>query len=181
MRAVVWGFLTNRRSLRAVESLTECGVDQRIPDSTLYDFVGQFSGEDVADRRRQLHAQVRTDWRSKSLESVGLPCGVVAVDNKTLWTGPGAHAHAPHAHVGHPPHQPAYAQVRAVRTVLLSAASQPALEQVARRADTNAGGRFPEVLQELEATDATLIEIDSLEAGCCSQAHARLIAEAQQG
>jgi Transposase DDE domain len=181
MQAVWWGFLTNRRSLRAVESLTECGFDQRIPDSTLYDFVGQFSGEDVADLRRQLHAQVRTDWRSKSLEPVGLPCGVVAVDNKTLWTGPVAQAHDPHAQVVHPPHQPAYAQVRAVRTVLLSAASQPAIDQVAIRADTNEGGMFPEVLQELEATYAALIEIYSLDAGFCSQANARLIAEAQKG
>jgi len=181
MRAVLWGFLTNRRSLRAVESLTECGFDQRIPDSTLYDFVGQFSGEDVADLRRQLHAQVRTDWRSKSLEPVGLPCGVVGVDNKTLWTGPVAHAHDSHAQVVHPPHQPAYAQVRAVRTVLLSAASKPAIDQVAIRADTNEGGMFPEVFRELEAAYAALIEIYSLDAGFCSQANARLIAEAQKG
>jgi len=181
MRAVLWGFLTNRRSLRAVESLTECGFDQRIPDSTLYDFVGQFSGEDVADLRRQLHAQVRTDWRSKSLEPVGLPCGVVGVDNKTLWTGPVAHAHDSHAQVVHPPHQPAYAQVRAVRTVLLSAASKPAIDQVAIRADTNEGGMFPEVFRELEATYGALIEIYSLDAGFCSQANARLIAEAHKG
>jgi hypothetical protein len=181
MQAVLWGCLTNRRRVRAVESLTEWGLDQRIPDSTLYDFVGQFSGEDVADLRRQLQAQVRTDWRRTSLEPVGLPCGVVAVENKTLWTGPVAQAHAPHAQVGPPPHQPASAQVRAGRTVLLSAASQPAIEQVAIRADTNEGGMFPEVLQELEATDAALIEIYSLDAGFCSQAPARLIAEAQKG
>jgi len=143
--------------------------------------VGQFSGEEVADLRRQLHAQVRTDWRSKSLEPVGLPCGVVGVDNKTLWTGPVAHAHDSHAQVVHPPHQPAYAQVRAVRTVLLSAASKPAIDQVAIRADTNEGGMFPEVFRELEAAYAALIEIYSLDAGFCSQANARLIAEAQKG
>ena len=165
MRALLWGFLTNRGSLRAVESLTECGFDKRIPDSTLYDFVGQCSGEDVADLRRQLHAQVRTDWRSKSLEPVGLPCGVVAVDNKTLWTGPVAQAHDPHAQVVHPQDRPAYAQVRAVRAVLLSAASKPAIDQVAYAPTTNEGGMFPEVLQELEATYAALIEIYSLDAG----------------
>ena len=42
MRALLCGFWTNRASLRAVESLTECGFDQRILDSTLYDFVGKF-------------------------------------------------------------------------------------------------------------------------------------------
>jgi hypothetical protein len=181
MRALLCGFLTNRGSLRAVETLTEWGFDQRIPDSTLYDCVGQFSGAEVADLRRQLHAQVRTDWRSKSLDPVDLPCGVVAVDNKTLWTGPVPHAHDPHAQVVHPPQRAAYAQVRAVRSVLLSAAFKPAIDQVAIRADTNEGGMFPEVFEELEATYAALIEIYSLDAGFCAQANARLIAEAHKG
>jgi hypothetical protein len=35
MRALLWGFLTNRGSLRAVETMTERGFDGRIPDSTL--------------------------------------------------------------------------------------------------------------------------------------------------
>jgi hypothetical protein len=83
MQALLGGFLTNRASLRAVESLTECGFEQRIPDSTLYDVVGKFSRDEVAELRCQLHAQIRTDWRSQCLEPVGLPCGVVAVDNKT--------------------------------------------------------------------------------------------------
>jgi len=181
MRALLCGFLTNRASLRAVESLTECGFEQRLPDSTLYDFVGKFSGDEVAGLRRQLHAQIRTDWRSKSLDPVGLPCGIVAVDNKTLWTGPVTQAHDPHAQVVHPPHRAAYAQVRAVRSVLLSAASQPVIDQVAIRADTNEGGMFPEVFRELEATYAALLEIYSLDAGFCSQANARLIAEAHKG
>jgi len=181
IRALLCGFLTNRESLRAVESLSECGVDHRIPDSTLDDFFGKFSGDEVADLRRQLHAQVRTDWRSKSLEPVGVPCGVVAVDNKTLWTGPVAHAHDPHAQVVHQLERPAYAQVRAVRTVLLSAVSKPAIDQVAIRANTNEGGMFPEVLQVLEATYGALIEIYSLDAGFCSQANARLIAAAHKG
>lgn len=152
MRALLCGVLTNRGSVRAVECLTECGFAQRVPDSTLYDFVGQFSGAEVADLRRQLHAPVRTDWRRKALDPVGLPCGVVGVDNKTLWTGPVTHAHDPDAQGVHPPHGPAYAQVRAVHSVLLSAASKPAIDQVAIRAETNAGGMFPEVLQKLEAT-----------------------------
>jgi hypothetical protein len=81
----------------------------------------------------------------------------------------------------HPPHRPAYAQVRAVRTVLLSAASKPAIAQVAIRAETNEGGMFPEGFQELDATYAAMIEIYSLDAGFCSQANARLIAAAQKG
>jgi hypothetical protein len=92
-----------------------------------------------------------------------------------------AHAHDPSAQVVHPPHRPAYAQGRAGRTVLLSAASKPAIEQVAIRAETNEGGMCPEVLQELEAPYGALIEIDSVEAGFCSRANARLIAAAHNG
>lgn len=181
MRALWCGFLTNRDSLRAVENLTEGGFDQRIPDSTLYDFVGKFSGNGVAELRSQLHTQIRTEWRSKSLEPVGLPCGVVAVDNKTLWTGPVAQAHDPQAQVVHPPERAAYAQLRVVRTVLLSAAGTPAIDQVVIRANTNEGGMFPEVFRVLEANYSAMIEIYSMDAGFCSAANARLIATAQKG
>jgi hypothetical protein len=61
-----------------------CGFDKRIPDSMPYDFVGKFSGAEVADLRRQLHPQVRIDWRSQCLEAVGWACGVVAIADKTV-------------------------------------------------------------------------------------------------
>jgi len=79
MQALWCGFLTNRGSLRAVETMTECGFDQRIPDSTLYDVVGQFSGDEVAELRRHLQAQVRTDWPSQVPRPRGL----------ALWGGRG--------------------------------------------------------------------------------------------
>lgn len=101
MRALRCGCLTNRGSLRAVETMTEWGFDQRIPDSTLDDFVGKCSVDEVEAPRRQRHAQTRTDWRSTSLAPVGWPCGVAAVDHKTWWTGPVAAAHDPHAQVVH--------------------------------------------------------------------------------
>ena len=68
-----------------------------------------------------------------------------------------------------------------MRTVWLSAASQPAIAQVAIRADTHEGGRLPEGLQALEATDAALLESYRVAAGFCAHAHARLIAAAQKG
>jgi hypothetical protein len=180
-RAVLCGFLTNRERLRAVESIRACGFDHRIPDSTLDDFLGKFSGDEVADLRRQLHAQVHPDWRSKALEPVGLPCGVVAVDHTTRWTGPVAHAHDPHAQVVHQKERPAYAQVRAVHTVLRSAVSKPAIEQVASRVQTHEEGRFPEVWHVLEATYGALMEIYRLDAGFGSPAKAQLMAAAHQG
>jgi hypothetical protein len=161
--------------------MTACGFDRRIPASTRDDVVGQCSPEAVEERRRHLHAQTRTDWRSQSLEPVGLPCGVAAVDNTTLWTGPVATAHDPQAQVVHHTARRAYAQVRAVRTGLIAAASKPAIEQVVIRAETKEGGMFAEVFQVLEANDSALMEIYRMDAGFGSEAKARLVAQAHQG
>lgn len=180
MSSLLEGYLSNRSSLRAVERLTEISRPMRIPDTTLYDFVSRFKKEEVAGLRRQLQAQVRSDWRSKSLEPVGVPCGVVAIDNKTVWSGSAALA-AAEAQVVHPADQPAYAQLRMVRSVLISAASKPAIDQVVIRPDTNECGMFSEVLAQLEAAYGSLVEVYSGDAAFCSEANARLVAKAGKG
>ncbi len=174
------GYLSNRGSLRGVEQLTEMTSGARVPDTTLYDFVARFEEAEVAGLRRQLQWQVRSDWRSKSLAPVGLPCGVAAVDNKTVWSGPVAGAPAA-AQVVHPPDRPAYAQVRVVRSVLISAASKPVIDQVVIRPETNECGMFAEVLGELEAVYGSLFEVYSGDAAFCSEANARLVAKANKG
>ena len=63
----------------------------------------------------------------------------------------------------------------------MSAASKPAMEQVVIRADTNAGGMCPEVCARLEPSDGALIEVYNMDAGFCSLAKARRIAEAHKG
>lgn len=181
MQTLLDGFLTQRSSLRNVESLSELTGAQRVPDSTLYDLLGQFGAQDEADLRRQLHAQVKSAWRSKALEPVGLPCGVAAIDNKTLWSGALEQAKDPAAQIVHPKDRPAYATVRAVRTVLISAAAKPALDQVTIPAHTNEGGLFKEIFPVLESNFGALIEVYSMDAGFCSEANARQIADAQQG
>jgi hypothetical protein len=79
MQSLLFGFLTNRSSLHNVETMTEIGSSARVPDSTLYDFVAKFGEPEVEQLRDQLHAQVKSDERSKALEPVGLPCGVIVV------------------------------------------------------------------------------------------------------
>lgn len=180
MKSLLEGYLSNRSSLRAVERLTEMRRRTRVPDTTLYDFVSHFGVAEVAGLRRQLQAQVRSDWRSKSLQPVGVPCGVVAIDNKTVWSGSEALAPA-QAQVVHPPDQPAYAQLRMVRSVLISAASKPAIDQVVIRSDTNECGMFSEVLAQLEAAYGSLVEVYSGDAAFCSEANARLVAKAGKG
>lgn len=181
MQSLLFGFLTNRSSLHNVETMTELGASARVPDSTLYDFVGKFGEPEVEQLRDQLHAQVKSDERSKALEPVGLPCGVAAVDNKTLWSGTPEAAKDPEAQVVHPKDRPAYATVRAVRTVLISAAAKPAIDQVVIPARTNEGGLFPEVFLVLVALYQALIEVYSMDAGFCSKANADLVAGAQKG
>ena len=70
---------------------------------------------------------------------------------------------------------------RAVRTVLISAASKPAIDQVVIPAETNEGGLFPEVLTVLEANYGGLIEVYSMDAGFCSKTNADCVAEARKG
>jgi len=181
MKSLLYGYLTNRGSLRAVEQLTALAFTARVADTTLYEFVSSFTSAEVAGLRRQLHAQMRSEWRSKSLDPVGLPCGVAAVDNKTVWSGPVAAAHDPHAQVVHPKDRAPYAQVRVVQTVLISAAAKPCIDQVAIEAETNECGKFAEVFAVLKEEYDALIEIYSLDAGFCSEAHGRMIAEAEKG
>lgn len=180
LKSLLEGYLSNRRSLRAVERLTEIHRQRRVPDTTLYDFVSRFGEAEVAELRRQLQAQVRSDWRSKALAPVGVPCGVVAIDNKTVWSGSETLAPAA-AQVVHPAEQPAYAQLRMVRAVLISAASKPAIDQVVIRPDTNECGMFAEVLAQLETAYGSLIEVYSGDAAFCSEANARLVAKAGKG
>lgn len=180
MSSLLAGYLSNRSSLRAVERLTEISRAVRIPDTTLYDFVSRFKQEEVAGLRQQLQAQVRSAWRSKSLAPVGVPCGVVAIDNKTVWSGSPAVA-PEEAQVVHPPEQPAYAQLRMIRAVLISAASKPAIDQIVIPPSTNECGMFAEVLAELEAAYGTLVEVYSGDAAFCSEANARLVAKAGKG
>lgn len=181
MKSLLYGYLSNRGSLRAVEQLTALAFRGRVADTTLYDLVSSFTSAEVAGLRRQLHAQMRSEWRSKALAPVGLPCGMAAVDNKTVWTGPVAAAHDPCAQVVHRKDRAAYAQVRVVRTVLISAAVKPCIDQVVIEAETNECGKFPEVLAVLQREYNSLIEVYSLDAGFCSEANARLINEAEKG
>lgn len=181
MQSLLLGFLTNRSSLRNVETMTEMGFDKRVPDSTLYDLVGQFDAQGVAELRSQLHAQIKSEERSKSLVPVGLPCGVVAVDNKTLWSGAPEKAKDPAAQVVHQKGRRPYATLRVVRTVLISAASKPAIDQLVIPATTNEGGVFPEVLAVLEANYGALIGVYSMDAGFCSKSNAEHLAKAHKG
>ena len=101
-----------------------CGIFLIVRRRAIQSRVGSDSERqmDEAAWRTQLHAQVKSVWRSKSLAPVGLPCGVAAVDNKTWWSGQVEAAKDPAAQVVHPPGRPPYATVR--RVLILAPSTQ---------------------------------------------------------
>lgn len=186
MTALLFGLLTNRRSLRGVEELTEwegrwvrATIGRRAPDTTLYDLLSGLGPEGL---RQQLHAQVYSLWRAKALAPIGLPCSVAAIDGKTLLSGRGEAGPDPEVcQVAHPKDRPACWQLRAVRSCLISAAGCPAIDQLAIPAQTNEMGIFPEVFAALEAAYGALIEIYSMDSGYGSLQNATLVTEARKG
>lgn len=185
LEALFLGFLVNRSSLRNVESLTEMvgnalpiKFSRRLPDSTLYDLLERLEPQPL---RQQLHAQIKEQERSKSLAPLGLPVGVVAVDNKTIWSGKPDEAQDPNCQDVHSKDRPPYSQLRVVRSCLISAASTPVIDQVVIAKKRNEGSTFPEVFEVLEANYAALIEVYSMDAGFCSLKNANTIAAAQKG
>jgi hypothetical protein len=186
LTALLFGFVTNRRSLRGVEELTEwqgrwvrATVGRRVPDTTLYDLV---SGLGPDGLRQQLHAQVYGLWRSKALEPVDLPCTVASIDGKTLLSGRGEAGPDPElCQVSHPKDQAARWQLRAVRSCLISAAGCPLIDQLGVPASTNEMGIFPQVFASLEAAYGVMIEVYSMDSGTCSLSNATLITAATKG
>jgi predicted transposase YbfD/YdcC len=186
MTALLFGLVTNRRSLRGVEELTEwegrwvrACIGRRVPDTTLYDLVSGLGPEGL---REQLHAQIYGLWRAKALAPVTLPCMVAAVDGKTLLSRRGEVGPDPQVcQVSHPDNRPAYWQLRAVRSCLISAAGCPVIDQLAVPAHTNEMGIFPDVFAGLEAAYGAMVEVYSMDSGYCSLANARLVSAAGKG
>jgi len=182
MNALLFGLIANRTSLRAVERLTEWSgkwlrkiFPRRLPDTTIYNMLEVSNPQGLRD---QLHAQTRLLWRSKCLEPVGLPCGIVSVDGKSLWTD--KEIDDPNAQSVHPTDRAAYANLRVLRSVLISSGAKVAIDQIPIRSDTNDMGMFAEAFTALEANYKSLYEICSVDAGFCSEKNACLVADANK-
>ena len=165
MSALLFGLLTNRRSLRGTQGLTEWEgawvralIGGRAPDSTLYDLLGGLTPEGL---REQLHDQVHELWRAKALEPVGLPCTVAAVDGKTIWSGVSETGPDLECQTAHHEGRPSTSQLRVIRTVLISAAGTPAIDQAVVPKVTNEMGAFATVFADLEGAYGVMIEVYS--------------------
>lgn len=89
--AMLLGMVSGRKNLAGVERMTDdlplplrrkTGIRRRVPDTTMRDLV---MATPLAGPRELLHRQVRRAHRRKAL-APGLPCGVVAIDGKTVMT-----------------------------------------------------------------------------------------------
>jgi hypothetical protein len=169
--------LAGCRTLRDMERLTEemgeserAHVPRRVPDTTLYEFLGQLA---TAPLREKLRQQVRSLWRSKCLPPEGLPCGVVSIDGKCIGAlDHDADGRAQKAHSAR--RKSEYYLARVLRAVLTSAAARPCLDQRVVPASTNEMGAFPEFWKDVVAAYGALdlFEIVTADAGFTSRANA---------
>ena len=175
------GLLAGCRTLERVERLTDqlssgwrrsFDIDERIADTTLYDFLGQLEGKLF---RPLLHTQIKEELRGKRLVADALPIGVAAIDGKTLATG--AAGFHPQAQTSHTDDGRPYGHLRALRAVLISSTRQPCLDQALIPPDTNEMGFFESYWSEfLSAYGHTgLVEVVSLDSGFASLHNANLI------
>lgn len=141
LNAVFIGMFALETSLRGVEKLTrdlegcrrELGINRRVPDSTLAHLFGRLSDE--AGMRQTLVSQVRHLERSKALEPTRLAISMVALDGKTIWTGdkpikdPACQRSKQDGRIDY--------RIHALHAVLVSAQSQPCIDQMLVRGKTN--------------------------------------------
>jgi hypothetical protein len=174
------------KSLRGAERLSEDlvgaqrkrGIDRRVPDSTLGDFL---AAVDPAPVRRHLHRQVLSEHRRKALEPEVVPMRVASIDGKTVATvdgemNPDCQKHNPEGQIPH-------WLYRVVRATLISSAAAMCIDQKAIPATTNDMGVFGDFFDELERTyrRADLFETVFTDAGFTSEANARKVDAAGKG
>jgi len=180
LNAAFAGLLASCPTLRDVEAMTEemgpTGrqyVPRRVPDTTLWQVLGKLDPQELRAKHR---AQVRAAWRSKSLQPVGLPCGVVAIDGKGLGAlehdAEGTAQKAHRSHDGSP-----YWLTRALRAVLTSAQGKPCLDQVPVDGKTNEMATFGDFFEDLMRAygAGNLFEVVTVDAGMVSRANAERV------
>ncbi len=175
------------KNLRGAESLTErfggwgkrFGIKRRVPDSTLAAFLSRLTDEDGL--RDCLVRQIRDAERRRALEPVKLPLNVTAIDGKTIWCGQDA-TEDPACQNLSKDNTPSYRH-HALHAVLVSAASEPCIDQMLVPAKTNEMGAFEVFFRRLVNTygRSRRLEVLTLDAGFTSAHNADLINDAGIG
>jgi predicted transposase YbfD/YdcC len=181
LTATFISMVAQEHSLRGVERLTRdlsgcrrrLGIPRRVPDSTLAHLIARL--DDEAGLRQVLVEDVKRAHRRKALQPVGVPIGVVAIDGKTIWCGT-ASVNDP-ACQAMPQTERTYNRLHALHAVLVSASSQPCIDQMLVPAETNEMGALPAFVEQLVAGygRTSLVEVVSMDAGMTSMENARQV------
>lgn len=184
VRTVFAAMLAGFKTLRSVEKQSRAlalpgfaPLRRRLPDTTVYDLLPRL---DPSALLPTLLAQVRTLGRKKLLAPVGLPCGVLAIDGKSLGAldhdAAGWGQRQTRDHDGSP-----YWLVRVLRAVLTSSVGKTTLWQLPIPPKTNEMGCFVEMFDALRTHYDALFDIITVDAGMTSKAHAAHVHAAGKG
>lgn len=181
LNAVFIGMVGLETSLRGVERLTRdldgCrrhfGIRRRVPDSTLTRLLSKH--RDEAGLRQALIGQIRHAERNKALDPVRLPINLVAVDGQTLWCSD-KQIDDPACQAMTQDDGTTYYRLHTLHAVLVSAASQPCIDQLLVRGKTNEMGEYINFIDRLVATYGRAhdrLELIANDAGMTSAANAK--------
>jgi hypothetical protein len=157
LNAVFVGMVAFETSLRGVERLTRdldgcrrvLGISRRVPDSTLARVLSELTDE--VGLRGLVVRQVREAERRKALEPVRLAINMVMLDGQTLWCS-NKPIDDPACQEMKQDDGSAYYRLHALHAVLVSAASQPCIDQRLVRGKTNEMGEYKGFVSSLHRT-----------------------------
>jgi predicted transposase YbfD/YdcC len=184
--AVFIAMVAMQRTLRDMERLTArlsgcrryLGIGRRVPDSTVAAFLARVTDEEGL--RECLVRQMRDAERRKALEPVRLPLNVIAIDGKTIWCGPKP-VDDPACQAMSQDDGRTYYRLHTLHAVLVSAASQPCIDQMLVPAETNETGAFEEFFTRLVKTygRSRRLELFTFDAAFSYHHQASVVADAK--
>jgi hypothetical protein len=181
LRATLVGLMAGCRGLWEAEQLTaslspsmrrQLGLPRRLADTTLRDALCQVSLDEL---RAALHRFVKSAWRRKALEPVGLPVSVIALDGKVTAL---PCLNQPFVQTQHPEVGAPYGLVRTMTAALVSAPGRPCIDAIPIPASTNEVGHFQAAFNSLVETYGSLFDVVSYDAGGFSRANADAVVAA---
>lgn len=156
LNAVFVGMVALETSLRGTERITRdldgsrrrFGIGRRVPDSTLARMLTGL--RDEQGLREALIGQIRAAERRKALKPV-LPINMVSIDGQTIWSGDKP-SDDPACQKATYDDGTSYYRLHALHAVLVSAASQPCIDQRLVNGKTNEMGEYQDFVAGLWAT-----------------------------
>lgn len=157
LTAVFVGMVAFEKSFRGVERLTRdlegcrrrLGIKRRVPDSTLSRVIAEL--RDEAGLRDVLVRQIRNAERNKALDPARLSINMVAIDGQTVLCSDKKIDDPACQKMRHDSGK-TYYRLHALHAVLVSAASQPCIDQLLVPGKTNEMGEYQNFVTRLHKT-----------------------------